>query len=597
VRLETPGAQTIEADLPSVDTTSIAAESVSATVVTAGSSSTSADYKSTMEEEQTPVDENRRMEVDNILNKENEDFEEADSFLPITQAEPEENLTNLSTDPKSFTSSPIEPQATSYEGMNPRPSPSQTPHPSKELFPETPAEVEVKRKRLEMEEPLENTEPTSSSEDGSNIETSPTLEKMDIDLEKPVMKEDGSLDLDDFLDNESCRGVFQGNMEERNESECVQVANDKADDSAYEKWFSLMKKWIKPDASWAEVESQMMVTPGGITYNPGIKLTDWEYTFPGRKPRASGGIQDLDFVTDMFQLKNLAFESFGWRGDNEFHKEKEMKEAANKNRRPKRMRDSFAEIPPQKNRFTVDMNKPRKRTTASTHFSPLVVAKTLTTPEKKDTTGEKLKSCKRLLSAAGRSHKKLSCGDDLQSNFHRSVEEINRFLVGAVSSEGRHGDAEGTKPILYICGSPGVGKTSAVKWCCSQVLKDFKDDICGVEGPHIEHLNGASSATSGKGLIEDLVDAFKIEAKTMQGLTSFVKKTKSMNILIIDEIDHLVADRGEKDNSMNQCEKILHDLCILACDASVKFALIGISNAVNNAQSRRLRSIGLVRTR
>jgi Cdc6-like AAA superfamily ATPase len=48
-----------------------------------------------------------------------------------------------------------------------------------------------------------------------------------------------------------------------------------------------------------------------------------------------------------------------------------------------------------------------------------------------------------------------------------------------ISSRGSHGESKQSEQVLYICGSTGVGKTTAVNWCCDETEEAVRQRYFG----------------------------------------------------------------------------------------------------------------------
>jgi len=214
----------------------------------------------------------------------------------------------------------------------------------------------------------------------------------------------------------------------------------------------------------------------------------------------------------------------------------------------------------------------------------------LTTPEKKKDVGEKLLSCKRVLQNAPRRGKLSIVGSAVESKFKKQVNAIQNFLTTAISGTGSN--------ILYVCGSPGVGKSSAVDWSCSQAKKqvkagNFKDFKIFSHG-----VIKSTSSNDDRVFLNNLFDVLGLETNrslSIQGLRKhLVKKKETFVTLIIDEVDNIVNTTKAGDTSLNKTESLLGELCRVANDPDYPFSLIGIANSISSNETRRLRDIGMM---
>lgn len=373
------------------------------------------------------------------------------------------------------------------------------------------------------------------------------------------------------------------------------------DEAAYEKWTQNMTELVSPEDKWAKVMRKMMNS--GLKWQSGGMLSSWIYVFPGRRTKASGGILGHDFVDDEFDLKQLAFERFNWKGDDKFHSDRDARISLD--RRAKRVLQTSPERSQKRKAETkgrLEHTRKQQRLSENhqaTDCAVPPVSTSLSTPEMKETVGAKLLSCLRVLQTSHR-HKKLANHDESKSSrFKDQVSHIEKFLEAAISSKRSSGHNKFKTPILYVCGSPGVGKTTAVDWCCDQAVKSVKNmEIADCDSLRICQVNGVCPGDAASSILSKIADGLDMTNKnvTMKSLAAFLKKTDEMVILVIDEVDEMVSSRSN--SSLNsESEKTLRDLCKLASDPSCKVALIGISNAVDGLAATRLKMTGMMVSR
>ena len=168
---------------------------------------------------------------------------------------------------------------------------------------------------------------------------------------------------------------------------------------------------------------------------------------------------------------------------------------------------------------------------------------------------------------------------EMKSVLAQKLDEVKVFVHNALHSEGYRGMKESSAAALYVCGVPGIGKTTAVRCCCEKAILEFKGDC----QPKLCHINAGhlSSSTTPDILVE------KIKNET--GLTPGVLKHEGkMLLLIVDEIDTLLSSNSKIDPPASESEHALSMLLSWADDQDMHMALIGISNATGDSIFGRL---------
>jgi hypothetical protein len=372
-------------------------------------------------------------------------------------------------------------------------------------------------------------------------------------------------------------------------------------EDVYEKWIQNMTELITPDDKWVKVMRKMK--DSGLKWYNGGGISAWLYVFPGMRTKANGGILGHDFVEDEFDLKQLAFERFNWKGDAKFHSDREANMSVE--RRAKRILQTSPERTHKRKAETngrLEHARKQQRLSESQQASDCTLPpqpNSLSTPEMKATVGAKLLSCLRVLQTSSRYKKLANLDERKSSQFKDQVGQIEKFLRAAISSKQTSGHSKFETPILYVCGSPGVGKTTAVDWCCDQAVKSVKNgEIADCANLRICHVNSVSPGDAATSILNKIADCLDITKKniTMKSLAAYLKKTDEMVVLVIDEVDEMVSSRGN--SSLNsESEKTLRELCEWASVPSCKVALIGISNAVEGLAATRLKMIGMMVSR
>ena len=178
-----------------------------------------------------------------------------------------------------------------------------------------------------------------------------------------------------------------------------------------------------------------------------------------------------------------------------------------------------------------------------------------------------------------------------------SIARIKSFVNAVIESKGRNGDgkASNKSPILYICGNPGTGKTMSTTKICEDAIA-AKTIMMGTEGneesgeesekaPRLCHISCPSlqNFKYQEGMKKILE---RMGMKQNQLKRSPKDAMNSATILILDEVDQLLGKKG--------AETILKQLSSWAKDENFMLSIIGISNAVYNAKTDRLKEYGMV---
>ena len=398
------------------------------------------------------------------------------------------------------------------------------------------------------------------------------------------------------------------------------------------------KKAIDKTDDWNTVNRKMNML--GWTYAKGKGLVSEFYVPPGGKLPFAGGRLDEDYVEEIFGKQKYAYNNLGWGGDEAFLKELQIWRSSKKTKRSARgtlkslsilessIDDRSGSIGNESRVGSNSSDSPgndatRKRAAAYTsaplannaHMHVPTSQKGGTRlrpghPESKKTIGEKLRACQEAL-ATSYSVRMLSAVDsDAETNdqtiFQRNLVRLNLFIRAAIDSEGRHGEERGDPACLYLCGAPGVGKSCSVKWTINEAerLASEQQGLHNLPLPSICFVN-AADIISPKHISEKIADALSLKGK--RRTPEHVKKaldssqsgkratTCSCLILIIDEIDLLLSEKGKTSNNPSSAgEEALKMLGEWASSDKFRFTLIGISNCVGNLQAKRLQKFGLV---
>jgi hypothetical protein len=186
------------------------------------------------------------------------------------------------------------------------------------------------------------------------------------------------------------------------------------------------------------------------------------------------------------------------------------------------------------------------------------------------------------------------------THFASNLKTILNFLRSSIASRGVHGGNEGEPAALYVCGVPGIGKTSGVKWCCTKAIEETTSNS-KYKGPTpmVVHINASHLSSASKPeriLLNELAGAVGMNNPETQQKASISKRIKKeMILVVVDEIDLLVSKSNQEvGGRLSGTEGVLQTLLGFAEDDSMPFAVIGISNSSGNDKYHRLNEIGKV---
>jgi len=169
-----------------------------------------------------------------------------------------------------------------------------------------------------------------------------------------------------------------------------------------------------------------------------------------------------------------------------------------------------------------------------------------------------------------------------------SIARIKSFVDTVIETKGRKGDGTGsnTSPILYICGNPGTGKTMSTTKICQDAITAITESKEEWEkAPQLCHISCPSLKSSKyhEGISKIME---RMGVKQNQLKRSKNEELNSVKILVLDEVDQMLGSKGS--------ESILKQLSSWAKDENYTLSIIGISNAVFNNKTDRLREYGMV---
>jgi len=161
-------------------------------------------------------------------------------------------------------------------------------------------------------------------------------------------------------------------------------------------------------------------------------------------------------------------------------------------------------------------------------------------------------------------------GLDSDSKVSRNRDKLMSFLRGCLDLEEKH--FRGESSLLYMCGGPGTGKTSMVKYC----IEVLETDDLNTDFKHA-FVKATDIVTSPSDLIHTIsviigkkTTIKKIE-QVEKRLTSGFKNGPIF--LFIDELDFLLQKVPSNDS-------VVANVLRWACDPNNRLVVVGISNSV-----------------
>ena len=174
------------------------------------------------------------------------------------------------------------------------------------------------------------------------------------------------------------------------------------------------------------------------------------------------------------------------------------------------------------------------------------------------------------------------------SQLRKNINSVTPFLKNALDKRGRYGLDPQKPPILYVCGDPGVGKSTVVRCCCNQAIAEYGGQAkeCYINAGHLSSVVDPMDYIN-----EKIRDAAGIKG----GIRQSFKKTGVMVLFILDEIENMLLSSSNDPPPSSTLENTLSELLKLADDDSFPFALIGISNSSGDEKFGRLQMMRKVR--
>jgi len=162
-------------------------------------------------------------------------------------------------------------------------------------------------------------------------------------------------------------------------------------------------------------------------------------------------------------------------------------------------------------------------------------------------------------------------------------------MNSVLDSEGRHSGSEQRPAALYVCGGPGVGKTSAVMWCCEKVASErgTSDPQCLTPFRiyiNVNHVLGGQGGNNVDAVRRQLSNILGVK-NTKKAIRDHLIKNRKLLFLILDEVDAFIQCAAEKE---------FQTIMNWVHDEKFPMALIGISNTTGDVAFEQIQNIGEV---
>ena len=184
-----------------------------------------------------------------------------------------------------------------------------------------------------------------------------------------------------------------------------------------------------------------------------------------------------------------------------------------------------------------------------------------------------------------------------KSKFALNIRKVSHFVQTVRMSRGQNGTGkinEESSAVLYVCGAPGLGKSSGVNWCCNQVAKSTLKDEVKIKICHVNASYLTAQSTPLSSVMKDIAICMGIKAAhpSESTISKRLSDTKSSTVLIVvvDEIDALVTGGGRVTNGSDCLQTLLQ----WANNPTMQMGLIGISNCMNDNKFNDIRELGAV---
>lgn len=175
---------------------------------------------------------------------------------------------------------------------------------------------------------------------------------------------------------------------------------------------------------------------------------------------------------------------------------------------------------------------------------------------------------------------------DKPSSFAFNMGRVRDFVQAVLSAECCHSGDEEKSAALYCCGPPGIGKTSGITWCCQQIVSAWDEE--DGHKPILCEMN--ASEKSWPETLKTIGYAVGLRGKySVESVEKRLQNEKYPILLVIDEVDILLSSQGGRCKADG-----LAQLLKWASDDEMHFALIGISNSMNDEKAHKIQDAGEV---
>jgi len=372
---------------------------------------------------------------------------------------------------------------------------------------------------------------------------------------------------------------------------------------------------VSKDDAWVNVKEKMLFS--GWRWQKGSGLITEYYVLPGGD--VENGVEGEDYLTSEFEMKKFAYERFHWGGDGAFFREynndgrgRTRQRGANDPNEKQTKHQSNTKV---RQKERKDVLPPIPEIIVKVKMSEVEEAeKRVPLPEKEVTLREKLQCCLQVLHPSYDANS-LSHGNGHSSHLSSSVEEVRGFLQNVIRTWGAQSDSDNqaSAATLYICGGPGTGKTSTVKHLCQEMsqwsiehreelLKDKSikkwniiPSFCFVNVAHIQNSTISDSAGASNGILKRIARSLDISGNAdEQGVEKRLDAKNNFNkrvlILVLDEVDMLLSAGSGAASGKTLLKKLMQ----WSANPHYLFAMIGISNSIDDKRARSLSELGTI---
>jgi Cdc6-like AAA superfamily ATPase len=184
-----------------------------------------------------------------------------------------------------------------------------------------------------------------------------------------------------------------------------------------------------------------------------------------------------------------------------------------------------------------------------------------------------------------------------KSKFASNILKVSHFIQALHMSRGQNGTGkinEDSSAALYVCGAPGLGKTSGVYWCCDQVAKSTFESEVKIKVCHVNASYLTAQSTPLRLVMKEIATCMGIKTPypSESTITKRLSDTKNSAVLlvVVDEVDAFVAGGGRATNGSDCLQTVLQ----WANNPAMQMGLIGISNCMNDDKFSDIRELGTV---